>query len=53
MRWLRWLNVIEQRVIWARANNIPWKVLEHDFQQQQDHALAAPQREGQIVWQRS
>ncbi len=31
MRWLRWLNVIEQRVIWARANNIPWKVLEHDF----------------------
>lgn len=31
MRWLRWLNVIEQRVIWARANNIPWKIIEHDF----------------------
>jgi hypothetical protein len=32
MTWLRWPTPHEQRIIWARANRLPWKVLEYDFQ---------------------
>ena len=31
MAWLRWIDCYEQKVIWMRANNIPWKILEHEF----------------------
>lgn len=31
MQWLRWLPKSEQQIIWMRANRIPWKSLEHQF----------------------
>ncbi len=32
LTWLRWPSLLERRIIWDRANRIPWKVLEHRYQ---------------------
>ncbi len=31
MEWLRWLSPHHQRVVWMRANRIPWKILSDEF----------------------
>ena len=31
MNWLRWVDCYEQKILWMRANNIPWKILEHEL----------------------
>lgn len=31
MEWLRWLDPETQKVVWMRANRIPWKVLQEAF----------------------
>jgi hypothetical protein len=32
MEWLLWPPIVERKIIWERANGVPWKVLEHRYQ---------------------
>lgn len=31
MAWLRWLDPYSQKIVWMRANRIPWKVIEGEL----------------------
>lgn len=32
MEWLRWPSMMERKIMWDRANRVPWKVMEHTYQ---------------------
>lgn len=32
LEWLRWPSLMERKIMWDRANKVPWKVMEHSYQ---------------------